>query len=217
MKNKIKTIHYYYYKTMNNQNIQRTAFILTTNPKSDRCIFARNILEKIGFIVEIRIAIPDEDKILSNKKSMLSIYQTITQREDPYAYVFEDDINVLENIQLDEIIEYERISHVFFYLGICEYGYPNVKKTNHTIRNRPVFSKSGNVRGLHAIGISKVGARLLLDYSAKSAYKYMDMVLEEFSTLYPANIVRYDLQSPCKIGHRGVIFQDRVRFPSTIS
>ena len=41
------------------------------------------------------------------------------------------------------------------------------------------------------------------------------MILEEFSKKYPANIVRYDLQSYI-YGHRGVIFQDRLRFPSTI-
>jgi len=34
--------------------------------------------------------------------------------------------------------------------------------------------------------------------------------------LYPANIVRYDLISPQHYGHRGVLFQDRHQFPSTI-
>ena len=196
---------------------QRTAYLLTENPKSERCIFSQNVLKGIGFIVNIINTISDEDKVLSNKKSMQSIYQQITQKEDNYAYVFDEGINELENIQLDEIIEYEKISYIFFYLGMCEYGVPNAKKTNHIIRNSPVFSKSGNVRGIHAIGISKIGAQLLLDYSDKSSNKYMDMILEEFSTLYPANIVRYDLLSPYVSGHRGIIFQDRYQFPSIIS
>lgn len=38
---------------------------------------------------------------------------------------------------------------------------------------------------------------------------------ENFSIQYPANVVRYDLESYIS-GHRGVFFQDRKRFPSTI-
>lgn len=202
---------------VNNQKIKRTAYLLTTNPASYRCIFSRNILENIGFTVAIIMALPNEDKVLSNKNTMISIYERIAKSEDTYAYVFEDDLNIIDNsIKLDEIIEYELISFVFFYLGMCEYGYPTVRNTNHIIRNHPVFSKSGNVRGLHAIGISKIGAQLLLDYAKGLSNRYMDMILEEFSTLYPANVVRYDLQSPCESSHRGFIYQDRIQFPSTI-
>lgn len=43
----------------------------------------------------------------------------------------------------------------------------------------------------------------------------MDVILEAFAAIYPANIVRYDLESYIS-GHRGVIFQDRNRFPSSI-
>lgn len=200
-----------------NQKIKRTAYLLTTNPESYRCIFSRNVLENIGFTVAIIMALPNEDKVLSNKNTMISIYQMIVKGEDTYAYVFEDDINIIDNsIKLDEIIEYELISFVFFYLGMCEYGYPTVRSTTRTIRNRPVFSKSGNVCGLHAIGISKIGAQLLLDFSKFCSNRYMDRILEEFSILYPANVVRYDLQSPCESSHRGFLYQDRVQFPSTI-
>ena len=192
----------------------RTAYLLTTDPNSKRCVFSKNILEKIGFTVEIVQAIPDPDNVLSNKKTMQSIYYKI-QQGNCYGYVFEDDVNVLEDIRLDEIIEYESISPVFFYLGMCEYGFRNAVCTEHIIRNHKVFSKSGNVRGLHAIGLSKRGAELLLEYCKTCFYRYMDMILEEFSTLYPANIVRYDLESDI-YGHRGVIFQDRAKFKSEI-
>jgi hypothetical protein len=183
------------------------------NPNSERCVFSKKILEKIGFTVEIVQAIPDPDKVISNKKTMQSIYHKI-QTGNMYGYVFEDDVNVLEDIRLDEIIEYESISPVFFYLGMCEYGYKAVC-TEHIIRNKKVFSKSNYVRGLHAIGLSKMGAKLLLEYSKTCVHRYMDMILEEFSTLYPANVVRYDLESYIK-GHRGVIFQDRAKFKSEI-
>lgn len=191
----------------------RTAYLLTVNPNSERCVFSKKILENIVFTVETVQAIPDPDKVISNKKTMQSIYHKI-QTGNMYGYVFEDDVNVLEDIRLDEIIEYESISPVFFYLGMCEYGYKAVC-TEHIIRNKKVFSKSNYVRGLHAIGLSKMGAKLLLEYSKTCVHRYMDMVLEEFSTLYPANVVRYDLESYIE-GHRGVIFQDRAKFKSEI-
>ena len=45
---------------------------------------------------------------------------------------------------------------------------------------------------------------------------YMDMILEEFTLINPALVCRYDLESKRK-GHRGIFFQDRCQFPSTIS
>ena len=40
-------------------------------------------------------------------------------------------------------------------------------------------------------------------------------ILEKFTEIYPANVIRYDLESYIK-GHRGLFFQDRNRFPSTM-
>ena len=196
--------------------ITRNAYILTTNVVSDRAQFSKTILETIGFNVRLIACIPNNNKVLSNKISMQYIYKLILESGDDYAYVFEDDINCLETIYLDEIIKYEQYSPIFFYLGICENNNKNSKYTNIIINNHPVYSKSGNVRGLHAVGISKKGAEELLDFSKKTNEDYMDIILEEFSIKYPANIVRYDLSSYIK-GHRGIIFQDRERFPSVIS
>jgi len=196
----------------------RTAYLLTTNTNSERCICSKKILEQIGFIVKIFIALPDKDPVISNKISMCSIYQTIQNGPDEYGYVFEDDIKLLDKITLDEIIEYEAISPVFFYLGICDYNYgePIVKKTEYIIRNHPVYSKSGHVRGLHAIGISKFGVQLLLQFLETYHHKYMDMVFEEFTLLYPANVVRFDLKSPCEPDHYGILYQNRKNFKSEI-
>ena len=55
----------------------------------------------------------------------------------------------------------------------------------------------------------------LLDFSKQSNEPYMDVILSNFSLKYPANIVRYDLESYIP-GHRGIIFQDRNKFPSSI-
>jgi hypothetical protein len=194
--------------------IKRCGYILTLDPTSERAIFSKTILEKIGFDVILVKPILHTDKVLSNKISMQYIYNLIINSQDNYSYVFEDDINMNEDITLDEIVEYEKYSEMFFYLGLCEYK--NIgKKTDITIRNHNVYNKSGFCRGLHAIGLSKKGAEELLIFSQKSKERYMDIILEQFSKIYPANVCRYDLESYL-CGHKGILFQDRKQFPSTI-
>lgn len=195
----------------------RTAYILTTNKLADRTLFSQSILEKIGFSVVLVQHISHVDNVMSNKISMQHIYELIKQGNDEYAYVFEDDINMLEPITVDEIIQYENISPIFFYLGACTYGNNWNQTTKHssTINNHSIYTMSGYVRGLHAVGFSKRGASTFLDFSKASNERYMDMILEQFSLIYPANIVRYDLESYIH-GHRGILFQDRARFPSLI-
>jgi hypothetical protein len=188
------------------------------DPESERAVFSKKVLENIGFDVILVKPILNDDKVLSNKISMQYIYSLIIDSQNDYTYVFEDDINIIEEIDLDEIIEYEKISEMFFYLGLCEYGTEKEKKNKNTgikINNHNVYRKDGLCRGLHAIGLSKKGAKSLLDFSIKSKETYMDMILEKFSEIYPANVVRYDLESYIK-GHKGIIYQDRIRFPSEI-
>ena len=193
----------------------RKAFLLSHTPNSKRSNFSKKILEDIGFSVVVVPTIPHQCPVHSNKISMQSIYQSIADSNDDWSYVFEDDINVAENIKIDEIIEYENISDKFFYLGCCLRSEKGVKKTNFLIKNKAVFSISGSVACLHAIALSKKGAKELLSFSLKSGQKYMDEILESFSKIYPANIVRYDLKGQTW-GHAGVIFQDRTKFQSEI-
>jgi hypothetical protein len=194
---------------------KRTGFILTLSAESERAIFSKHILESIGFDVIFIKAIPHCNNVISNKISMQHIYNLIINSQHEYSYIFEDDINMNEEIRLDEIIEYEKISEMFFYLGMCKYGEDNVKNTGIKIRNNYVYSISGLCRGLHAIGLSKKGASALLKFSNEFEEPYMDVILENFSKIYPANVCRYDLESYIH-GHRGILYQDRNRFPSTI-
>ena len=195
----------------------RTAYLLTTNKFSPRAQFSKKILETIGFTVKFFIAIPNNDKVLSNKLSMMNIYNIIVNENENWGYVFEDDINVVEPIFLDEIVQYEKISHPFFYLGCCMMNDgETLKSTGLTINNHQVTNICGGVRGLHGIGISKEGAKELLVFAYNSRERYMDCILEKFAEIHPANIVRYDLISPQEKGHRGILFQDRHQFPSTI-
>jgi len=193
----------------------RIAFLLTLNTKSERAIFSKLVLEKIGFEVQFIECIHNENKVLSNKLSMQNIYSLIKSLSEPYYYIFEDDINILETITLNEIIEYEKLSPIFFYLGLCERAGETSILTQEKINGHNIFCKSGNIHGLHAIGISNKGASELLDFSKQSNEPYMDVILSDFSLKYPANIVRYDLESYIP-GHRGIIFQDRNKFPSSI-
>lgn len=194
---------------------RRKGYILTLDPESDRAIFSKNVLEKIGFEVIFMKVIPHENKVYSNKISMQNIYRVIIESQDDYAYVFEDDINVLDEISLDEIMEYEPISEYFFYLGLCLYEHLEFQNTGIQIRNHTVYSRSGGCRGLHAIGLSKKGAIELLNFSLERDEIYMDMILEKFSEIHPANICRIDLESYIP-GHIGILYQDRSRFPSMI-
>jgi len=186
------------------------------NESSPRAQYSIEVLKRVGFTVKIFHPIPDTDMVLSNKKSMMCIYEMIVHGDDEWVYVFEDDINTLCDIRLDEIIQYESISIMFFYLGLCDYGPAKTKNHFQQINNHPITIVDGFTRGLHAIGLSKKGATQLLEYSKSSPNRYMDMCLEQFSEKYPANVVRYDLESYIP-GHRGVFFQDRNRFPSIIS
>jgi hypothetical protein len=194
--------------------VVRDGYLLTTNPTSERTVAAKSLLEKVGFHVILVQAIPHQDKVLSNKISMEHIYGLIEASGVQYAYVFEDDVNVIKPVDLSEIVQYEDISEMFFYLGLCERR-GLVMKTEFKINDHPVYRKKGFCRGLHAIGVSKRGCALLLQMARHSSERYMDVIVEALSVLHPANVCRYDLESSVP-GHRGIFYQDRARFPSTI-
>jgi hypothetical protein len=193
----------------------RNAYLLTCNPTSERCIFSKTILENVGFNVIIFNAIPDKKPLLSHKISMEKIYEIIINDiTSEWSYIFEDDINVLENIKLEEIIKYESISTNVFYLGICKY-HNNMLETEHIINGHKVFKVSNYVRGLHAVAFSRKGMQEFLNFMNYHSLEYIDMILELYTIKNPANVVRGDLESYIS-GHFGVFFQDRNKFPSTI-
>lgn len=192
----------------------RTAYLLTTNEQSERCIFSKNVLEKIGFTVKCFKALPDTIPLRSHKRSTVAILEEIIKSEG-YFYIFEDDINVLEEISLDEVIEYEKISNKVFYLGICEYECLGIK-TEHKIRGHDVYVKQGFAYGTHAYAVNKIGATEFLSFLNRSDlvnYYITDVMLDAYCKWgNKTNIVRYDLESYIP-GHKGIIFQDREKFP----
>lgn len=196
--------------------MSRNAYLLTCDPNSERTIFSKNILEEIGFNVILFQAIPHSKPLLSHRQSMIEIFKIIANDlNNEWSYIFEDDINKLANIKLDEIIEYEKISNKFFYLGICKYGENTICETNHIINNHKVYSVSGYVRGAHAFAFSRVGMIDFINFLKNFSLEYIDMILDFYTFKNRANIVRADLESYIP-GHRGVIFQDRNKFQSII-
>lgn len=196
---------------------KRNAYLLTTNFNSPRAIFSKELLEKIGFNVISFLAIPHNDPIMSHKLSMVQIYTIIENSPDEWSYIFEDDINILESITLNELIEYEKISiDNFFYLGICKYINMNsISITPHTINNHQVYQVSGAVRGAHAVAFSKNGIKQFNQFIKHFSIVAYDMLLELYTLSHPANIVRCDLSSPIA-GHLGLFFQDREKFKSDL-
>lgn len=195
----------------------RNAYVLSCNFDSDRTNFSCNILKDIGFNVIKVLCIPHENVLQSNRLGHESIYKQILKSKQDWGYVFEDDINVIEGIKLDEIIEYEKISKNIFYLGCCILNPHTLKKTKHKIRNSYVYNVKGQSRCLHGIGISKDGCKNLLNFSKtwRSPHAF-DSCVDDFVSIHSANIVRADLESPQYKNHLGFLYQDRLRFPSEI-
>ena len=202
----------------------RNAYLLSTNFESPRTKNAISVLENVGFNVILFKAIPHRDKVASNRISMQGIYQKILNTsKNEWNYIFEDDIEVVEPIKIEEIIEYEKISDKVMYLGLCELrpGKGTRKKLDIKINNHDVYETSGDTKGLHAIGLSKTGCKLLLEYAEKKPlnhnfYKFMDCILGvEFIRKHPATIVRYLLKGQIP-GHRGSFYQDRKKYPTSI-
>jgi len=197
---------------------KRKAYLLTINEKSPRTIFSKKILQDIGFDVIIFKAIPNKDKVISNKISMQEIYKKIINSEHKWNYVFEDDINIRERISLDHIIEYENISEKVMYLGFLSLHHGNYHyNINKKIKGNDVYKSKGKTRGLHAVGITRKGAKELLKFSKEyngEMNRYMDVILEKYTENNHATLVynnKYDKY------HRGLFYQDRSKFPSIIS
>jgi hypothetical protein len=197
--------------------MQRNSYLLTCDIHSKRAIFCKQILEYVGFNVILVKCIPHPNKVLSNKLSMIHIFNLIKENKDEWGYIFEDDINLLKDIKLKEIIQYESISKYMFYLGCCViYGANHYMRNSETIYENPVVMVNGMVRGAHAYALSKEGVDKLLSFLENyENYEYMDMILEKFTEIYPANVIQYNLESYIR-GHRGIFFQDRIKFPSSI-
>lgn len=196
--------------------MKRNAYILTCDKKSERAQQSKNLLSSIGFQVTLCDIISYPICVAtSNLMSMRRIYQTISKSDDEWAYVFEDDFSLVEPITLKEIVQYESISSHLFYLGCCMENISKSNATQNSINGHTVYNVK-KTACLHALALRKSSVNLLYSYMEKhSNLKFLDQIIgDKFVGDYGANVVRYDLISPQESGHRGVIYQDRIKFPS---
>jgi hypothetical protein len=256
-------------------NNSRPAYLLTCDKYAKRALDCKQVLEKVGFSPIIVVeAIPNSNKVLSNKLSMQYMCKLISSGESSWGYIFEDDIDILCTITIDDIINYETYSNKIMYLGCCVCSYDNIyiaqknniykennkiklvpihytekhklgnisnkcetlfasntdllynnplslKITDHENRSHLIHYIIGGCRGAHAFGLSRNGAKELLDLSNKLVditkyYNYMDVIIEEYVKENPAVVIRFELMSYIS-GHHGAFYQDRIKYPSTIS
>lgn len=194
----------------------RKAYILTCDKKSERAKHSKNLLSSIGFEVTLCDIVSYPTCVAtSNLMSMRRIYQTISKSNNEWSYVFEDDFNFLEPISLSEIIEYESISDHLFYLGCCMENVSRANKTKNSINGHTVYTLN-KTACLHALAFKKSSINLIYTYIEKYSHlKFLDQIIgDKFVGDHGANVVRYDLISPQESGHRGIIYQDRIKFPS---
>ena len=200
----------------------RKAYILCEHENTPRCVDSRKVLEEIGFQVYCVPYIRHKDKLYSNKISMQMIYEKIIQSGDEWSYVFEDDIDKKDNISLNEIMEYEKISSHLFYLGAC-FSSESLTKTikesesyNIKISGHNVGVINGTALGLHAVAFSRKGIIEFLQFSKNSKIKNMDVILNSFTKIHNAYIVRLDLKYGENCIHNGIIYQNRKKYPTTV-
>jgi len=198
----------------------RTAYLLTTDEQSNRTKSSKDILQSVGFNIKTEIAFDyklcNNNRYQSHLLSFRRILEDALLEKEDWFYFFEDDIAICEPIQIDEIIKYENICDDFFYLGCC---LPNTARgivTEHQIQDHIVYKLHGDIRGSHALGISKKGAKHILDFLEKSRPHCADMFgITSVDLFVPC--IRFNLVSPQHPGHRGIFYQDRLTHPSIVS
>ena len=106
----------YFRRRLDDAPTRRTAYLLSTDFRSPRTRSSTRVLEDVGFEVALARPVPHKNRVLSNKLSMTKIYEKIAGRQT-WSYVFENDIAIVQNITLDEIVEYERVAREVMYGG----------------------------------------------------------------------------------------------------
>lgn len=206
---------------------QRVAYVVSTNTSTPRFLQTEKVLSDFGFQVSVvtpyYFGTTREKQTLSNKIALLTAAKLISRGEEPWGYIFEDDIykHELSRDDLSAVIKSETTSTLFQYLGICTEG---------EAQNKPVRNMCG--RCAHAMGISKQGALRLLEFAnlqeprlevdQKNAPRdelYLDVIVQGWCETQPPG---FRVVGPLKPsvkgldGHYGIFLQDRTSFESEI-
>lgn len=202
----------------------RIAYVVSTNTSAHRFQQTTEVLENFGFAVKVvepdNLGSTREQKTLSNKNAFVSAARLISQGDEPWGYLFEDDIVIHEKSadNLDTLIAAESRTTLFQYLGICPVD-------PHAV------SRKMCGRCAHAMGLSREGAMELLgiinrlDFSlgrdnATREEIYFDVIVDGwcqerngFLVFGPLLESKYGVPGA---GHVGTFLQDRSKFKSEI-
>ena len=193
----------------------RTAYVISSaNCPPGRLEHVKRLLARIGFS---EIYVMTRSPLYRPDRAGLAVLyeiieSVITRKNADYVYVFDDIINTLVELKLDELTEYERLANGFFYLGIDKINQnKGIGYTGKTIGSRNVYSVKGNVSSAHAFALSLQGAHGLMAQLSTNRYKTVDLCLCAYSKTHAVPVVRYDLQGVFN-GQRGAIFADLCQF-----
>jgi len=196
-----------------------TAYVLSMDKDSLRSKHTEKTLNTVGFKVEY--ITPQtrgnaiSDKLWSNKMAFLNLLEKyLESNSTSWLYIFEDDITAHSGTSLQDIRDIEARSTKFVYLGICGTSVQFFLQS-WTLQNQ---GKCGTCA--HAMGFSRKGAQEFMAFSQEKT----DMNATNFDVVVAAwclslggfPVLRFDLRSPQIEGHRGVFFQDRLKFATSI-
>jgi hypothetical protein len=202
----------------------RTAYVVSTNTSAPRFQQATEVLENFGFAVKVvepdNLGSTREQQTLSNKNAFVSAVRLISQGDEPWGYLFEDDIVMHEKSaeNLDTLVAAESHTTLFQYLGICPVD-------PHAV------SRKMCGRCAHAMGLSREGAMELLGIVNCSDFNlgrdnstreeiYFDVIVDGWCQEHDGFLVFGPLYESkygvTGAGHVGTFLQDRSKFESEI-
>jgi len=203
------------YSVRRQHTFSRTAYLLTIDDTTFRYHHSHKLLLQQGFRVETFIAPKHLDKWYSNRVGLLAILEKIAAKNEHWSYVFEDDINLVEDVPLlSSAKPIERLSDKFFYLGLCQ------DESWFLRRFTRMHSDVTCGTCAHAFAITPVGARELVQFADPELpplARSFDYTMKEWCEHSNGfRLVRPDLESPLDSNQLGLVYQDRLQFPSTI-
>ena len=180
-------------------------------------------------------------KMFSNRMAHTSMLfdfvNDLTANMNSWRFFFEDDIELHPSVTVADAraalakgLEIAAADGII-YLGVCGPGRSDLDKP--VVLARGINARKSHGTCTHAYGVTKWRAAGLLSYLDKvkvpehyprTAYMYFDILSRAYGvTVMKAWIVGFNLKSPvpqqylAKQAHIGLIFQDRVRYPSFVS
>lgn len=231
-------------RVVSKSNLERTGYLITVDRNAPRAINAAKVLQRSGFTVVAVTAIPAKSKRRSCRLTMSKALKLLIAADDEWGYIFQEDIARNEwTTTLPDIVNYEKADPDYVYLGVCMDWHgtpPSISSHHHSNEIGKYVVACGKCA--HAQGVSKQGAKKILSWFKQQDDAYtqkansiagwdktpegeaaglddrsfdapvMKMCLKHGG--YP--VVKNSEVSPWDRSHRGLFYQDRKEYPTTI-